>query len=424
MGKEKLKKQTNFNAQKLKNNKAITLIALVVTIVVLLILAGISISLVIGDNGLIQKSKDAKLETRAGTVEDETEMWKHNNYINISTGKSIEDSEEFLQSLIDRKLITEDEIDRSNETITIKRKDESVVKQISYSNVNINISKTPEIEKSGVVILNITSVEGMTIPNIKTEEELNNFMTSLNEKQKKEIIKKGFIKGVNAEEPSANCTTFQDVLEWYKKEGELSEATEDAFWTKLLTQKGIDEVTMQMLGLLVCYNKITNTIVGYTVIEPVDAIFGEYKATENGTYTFKVQDIITGKTYTKKVEVTNIDTSLPPLMISTDSLTARTNDTQITLQNVKENKNETFEKAYIVYNNEKIDITSLITQKTGDNSQEYSSIGTLNIGEYLARKLKVIPDERDISRTNQTIILEKDGREYKNVVNMGDIEYV
>ena len=60
MGKEKLKEQTNFNTQKLKNNKAITLIALVVTIVVLLILAGISISLVVGDNGLIRKSKDAK----------------------------------------------------------------------------------------------------------------------------------------------------------------------------------------------------------------------------------------------------------------------------------------------------------------------------------------------------------------------------
>ena len=56
MGKEKLKEQTNFNTQKLKNNKAITLIALVVTIVVLLILAGISISLVVGDNGLIKKS--------------------------------------------------------------------------------------------------------------------------------------------------------------------------------------------------------------------------------------------------------------------------------------------------------------------------------------------------------------------------------
>ena len=60
MKKEKLKEQLNFNTQKLASNKAITLIALVVTIVVLLILAGISISLVIGDNGLIRKSKDSK----------------------------------------------------------------------------------------------------------------------------------------------------------------------------------------------------------------------------------------------------------------------------------------------------------------------------------------------------------------------------
>ena len=60
MKKEKLKEQLNFNTQKLASNKAITLIALVVTIVVLLILAGISISLVVGDNGLIRKSKDAK----------------------------------------------------------------------------------------------------------------------------------------------------------------------------------------------------------------------------------------------------------------------------------------------------------------------------------------------------------------------------
>ena len=39
----------------LKNKKGITLIALVVTIVVLLILAGISISLIVDKNGIIQK---------------------------------------------------------------------------------------------------------------------------------------------------------------------------------------------------------------------------------------------------------------------------------------------------------------------------------------------------------------------------------
>ena len=60
MKKEKLKEQLNFNTQKLKNNKAITLIALAVTIVVLLILAGITLNLVLDNNGIISKSKDAR----------------------------------------------------------------------------------------------------------------------------------------------------------------------------------------------------------------------------------------------------------------------------------------------------------------------------------------------------------------------------
>ena len=43
-----------------KGEKGITLVALVVTIVVLLILAGVSISLVVGQNGLITKAKETQ----------------------------------------------------------------------------------------------------------------------------------------------------------------------------------------------------------------------------------------------------------------------------------------------------------------------------------------------------------------------------
>ena len=44
----------------IKQEEGITLIALVVTIVVLLILAGVSINLVLNNNGVISKAKDAK----------------------------------------------------------------------------------------------------------------------------------------------------------------------------------------------------------------------------------------------------------------------------------------------------------------------------------------------------------------------------
>ena len=46
-----------------KNERGITLLALIVTIVVLLILAGVTIGTLTGDYGLISKSQDARNET-------------------------------------------------------------------------------------------------------------------------------------------------------------------------------------------------------------------------------------------------------------------------------------------------------------------------------------------------------------------------
>lgn len=54
----------------MKNNRGITLIALVVTIIVLIILAGISVNLLLGQNGLLQRAKDAaSQQERAELVE-------------------------------------------------------------------------------------------------------------------------------------------------------------------------------------------------------------------------------------------------------------------------------------------------------------------------------------------------------------------
>ena len=46
--------------ENLKNKNGITLIALVITIVVLLILAGVSIATLIGDNGILTQAGNAK----------------------------------------------------------------------------------------------------------------------------------------------------------------------------------------------------------------------------------------------------------------------------------------------------------------------------------------------------------------------------
>ena len=49
--------------KKTKEDRGITLIALIITVIVLLILAGITISLVLGDNGVITNAQIARMET-------------------------------------------------------------------------------------------------------------------------------------------------------------------------------------------------------------------------------------------------------------------------------------------------------------------------------------------------------------------------
>ena len=62
--------------QKLKRSKGITLISLVVTIIVLIILAGISLYLVLGDNGITEKAKEAKTVTSVATAQENLELLK------------------------------------------------------------------------------------------------------------------------------------------------------------------------------------------------------------------------------------------------------------------------------------------------------------------------------------------------------------
>ena len=397
-----------------KNKRGITLIALVVTIVVLLILAGVTISLLLDENGIIAKSKEARTETRVSQIEDEVGMWKQHNFINKESNQAQESADTMLASLISRKLLTEDEIDREQELITIKKKDGTVIKEISYSSVTINISKTPATEKSGAVALTVDSVDGFTKIDVSQgDEELNNVVNSLSEEQKKEIIRNGYIKLVNQEDPSANCTTFQDVLDWAKKRGAISEATEDAFWTLLLSEQGLDENLIAILKLEY-FNKSTKMIEGYTVTNPANATSNEYIATENGTYTFKIQDIVTGKTYTKKVEVTNVDTSLPSLTVVGEKV--EHSSVLITLKVATADKYTKFEKAYIMYNNEKIEITSIISN--ADKGISY--ISTVKIAILLKNK-KIITSREVLNNTDQTIILVKDNKEYTGTINMGEV---
>ena len=55
-------------------NNGITLIALVITIIVLLILAGVTIATLMGDNGILTKANDAKKETEIAEVKERAQL--------------------------------------------------------------------------------------------------------------------------------------------------------------------------------------------------------------------------------------------------------------------------------------------------------------------------------------------------------------
>ncbi len=58
----------------MKNQKGITLVALVITIIVLLILAGVSISLVVGQNGVLTQASSAVITNEKATIKQDMEM--------------------------------------------------------------------------------------------------------------------------------------------------------------------------------------------------------------------------------------------------------------------------------------------------------------------------------------------------------------
>lgn len=70
---------------KRKQNRGITLVALVITIIVLLILAGISIATLTGDNGVLNKASTAKDESKKAEYKEILELIGNR----ITTRKSI-----------------------------------------------------------------------------------------------------------------------------------------------------------------------------------------------------------------------------------------------------------------------------------------------------------------------------------------------
>ena len=63
------------------NQKGITLVALVITIIVLMILAGISLSFVLGDNGILKKAQETADAYKNASQSEQQTLQNIENYV-------------------------------------------------------------------------------------------------------------------------------------------------------------------------------------------------------------------------------------------------------------------------------------------------------------------------------------------------------
>ena len=64
------------------SNTAITLIALIITIIVLLTLAGVTLNMIMGENGIIKKAQISKEKTNEAQIEEEKNLQSLENKVN------------------------------------------------------------------------------------------------------------------------------------------------------------------------------------------------------------------------------------------------------------------------------------------------------------------------------------------------------
>ena len=132
-----------------KNTTGITLIALVITIIVLLILSGITIATLTGENGILTRANEAKEETEIAQVKEmaQTDILAKQTEIEGNISK-----EEFVEILNKyfNDVPTEEELPEDLSTMILTTKEEYGSHDINISEIwNIAFSKTTESLKVG-----------------------------------------------------------------------------------------------------------------------------------------------------------------------------------------------------------------------------------------------------------------------------------
>ena len=147
---------------KTKEMKGITLITLVITIVVLMILAGVSINTVLGDDGIIKKAKEAAETTKRASAEEEMNRL----VLEYQLAKNDETLESFLQEKVTEGRI-DGVTDNGDGTITITKKVEGKDYTIT---VKKPVAPTPSVKVGAIRVVSDNTGAGSSLGEASTRK--------------------------------------------------------------------------------------------------------------------------------------------------------------------------------------------------------------------------------------------------------------
>ncbi len=308
--------------QKLKQSKGITLISLVVTIIVLIILAGISLYLVLGENGLIEKAKETKPIVDITSAQEKLELVKGPVQLE-KYGVNLDDYLEELEKVKEKYEVDDVErIDNDNAEIIIGGK----YKFIATDEKNGNVKITYQGEVGG---LEISPTSGTyKYPTTGTFEVIKNISGGeLSVKSENENIAKASISGTIVTVEPQNMAGTTKIVVTSAAKGEYAQGK--AIYTATVENGTISLEADAYEGN---YDGKDHDAVSNVKVTPTDATLtyslngGEFSSTipkVNGatTYTIVVKASKAGyatKTLTKTIIV--VDSTSPIVTLTQDSI--------------------------------------------------------------------------------------------------------
>lgn len=248
MKKMSIKRELHTNQINFKPSSGITLIALVVTIVVLLILAAITVSLLLGDNGIFRTAEEASFKHKMAGYKEKVDLYTLGQVTQTANTDTtwINAGDMLIQAIYDEFIedITEDDVTIDIRDIlpeiTLEEEEYIVVYKgemyyVSNPNIPNNEEQTKWCEEINIPILEYIPPTGIVIVNGNYELVNGIYVCTPDLTQGFNKAKTRYLEvGSNGSMVPGNWITHRPTENWY--------SYKDSKWANIYVENGGQEL--------------------------------------------------------------------------------------------------------------------------------------------------------------------------------------